>query len=82
VQLPGGSIYRRSERWSRIWVRHTAAGGEEEHGCSGYVFNAVAVTPLVDGKLRGSHGDAVARSGHAAQGRTTAVHRRAYLLQP
>jgi hypothetical protein len=30
------------------------------------VFNVVAVTPVVDGKLRGSHGDAVARLGHAA----------------
>jgi hypothetical protein len=23
------SIYKRSERWSRIWTRHTAAGGKE-----------------------------------------------------
>jgi hypothetical protein len=29
-----------------------------------------------------NHGGAVARLGHAAQGRATAVHRRAYLLKP
>jgi hypothetical protein len=45
------------------------------------VFTIVAVTPVVDGEFRGSHGDAVARLGHAAQGRDTAVHRRAYLLR-
>jgi hypothetical protein len=45
------------------------------------VFTVVAVTPVVDGEFRGSHGDAVARLGHAAQGRDTAVYRRAYLLR-
>jgi hypothetical protein len=29
------------------------------------VFTAVAVTPVVDGEFRGSHGDAMARLGHA-----------------
>ena len=29
------------------------------------MFTAVAVTPVVDGEFRGSHGDAVARLGHA-----------------
>jgi hypothetical protein len=43
------------------------------------VFIVVAVTPVVDGEFRGSHGDAVARLGHAAQGRKVAVHRRANL---
>jgi hypothetical protein len=28
-ELVGASIYRESERWSRIWTRHTAAGGKE-----------------------------------------------------
>ena len=29
------------------------------------MFTVVAVTPVVDGEFRGSHGDAVARLGHA-----------------
>jgi hypothetical protein len=41
----------------------------------------VAVTPVVDREFRGSHGDAVARLGHAAQGRGTMVHRRANPLR-
>ena len=43
------------------------------------MFTVVAVTPVVDGEFRGSHGDAVAWLGHAAQGRKVAVHRRGYL---
>jgi hypothetical protein len=30
-----------------------AAGGEEECWCDEYVFNVVAVSPVVDGKLEG-----------------------------
>jgi hypothetical protein len=38
------------------------------------VFTAVAVTPVVDGEFRGSHGDAMARLGHAvANGEGTAA---------
>jgi hypothetical protein len=55
-----------------------AAGEEEERGCGEHVFIAVAVTPVIDRQLEGGHGDAVARLRHAAHGRTTAVHRRAY----
>ena len=29
------------------------------------MFTVVAVTPVVDGEFRGSHGDAVARLGHS-----------------
>jgi hypothetical protein len=63
-------------------MRRAVVGSEEERGCSEHVFTVVAVTPVVDGEFRGSHGDAVARLGHAAQGRDTAVHRRANPLPP
>jgi hypothetical protein len=53
MELAAGSIYTHRERWSRIWTRHTAAGGEEERGCGEYVSSVVAVTPVVDGKLEG-----------------------------
>ena len=39
----------------------------------------VAVIPTINGEAKGCHGDAVARLGHAAQGRKVAVHRRSYL---
>jgi hypothetical protein len=48
-----------------FWMRHTAVGSEEECWCSEQVFTAVVVTPVVDGEFRGSHGDAMARLGHA-----------------
>ena len=38
------------------------------------MFTVVAVTPVVDGEFRGSHGDAMARLGHAmdnGEGTTT-----------
>jgi hypothetical protein len=41
------------------------AGNGEEGWCSEHVFIVVAVTPVVDGEFRGSHGDAVARLRHA-----------------
>jgi hypothetical protein len=30
TELVAGSIYTHREWWSRIWMRHTAVGGEEE----------------------------------------------------
>jgi hypothetical protein len=73
MELAAGSIYTLSEQWSRIWTRHTAAGGKE-----------ALLVQWIRGLYRGghsgdrreakvNHGDAVARLGHAAQGRTTAV---------
>jgi hypothetical protein len=35
-----------------------------------------------DGTATGSHGDAVERQSHAAQGREAVIHRRAYQLKP
>jgi hypothetical protein len=38
------------------------------------VFTGVAVTPVVDGEFRGSHGDVMVRLGHAvANGEGTAA---------
>jgi hypothetical protein len=73
TELTARSIYTHHERWSRIWTRHTAAGGKE-----------ASLVQWIRGLYRGghsgdrreakmNHGDAVARFGHAAQGRTTAV---------
>jgi hypothetical protein len=73
TELAAGSIYTHRERWSRIWTRHMAAGGKE-----------ASLVQWIRGLYRGGHsgdwqeakvnqGDAVARFGHAAQGRTTAV---------
>jgi hypothetical protein len=51
------------------------AGDEEEPWHGEYVSSGVALAPVVDGEFRGSHGDAVARLGHAVDngGDTTTV---------
>jgi hypothetical protein len=65
AELGARSIYRAYERWPWIWA--TTRGGRRRklYWCSGFVASTVAVIPVINGEARRSHGDAVARLGHA-----------------
>jgi hypothetical protein len=82
AKLTAGSIYRFSERWPWIWA--LTRGGRRWRRTLVRWIRVQCRGSNSGGRreARGSHGDAVARLGHAAQGRKTAIHRRAYRLKP
>jgi hypothetical protein len=73
AELVTGSIYREDGRW---WsIRSSRAGGRSWRGTwlRWIRVHRRGNLPVDDGTGIGSHGDAVERLGHAAQGRVTVI---------
>jgi hypothetical protein len=73
AELGEGSIYRESERWWSIWLSRAGGRRWRRTWALWIRVHRRGNLPGDDGTTIGSHGDAVERLGHTAQGRATVI---------